>query len=456
MNQRFVPSSSLLSLALPLALTGCPADDTEETGENSGSDSSGSSTDPTSGSGPGTTSTAGDGSSGSTTGSTTLPEGCDFFIDAGSASPQDDLITALVDAEPMQTVCVGEGTFNLTRQLTMTVDDVTLRGAGQDLTIFDFSEQASGGNGILIEGDRNTIEALSVVETPGDGIRANDVDGVTFLNVTAGWADEANPSNGAYALYPVQSENVVIDGCVVYGAADAGVYLGQSGKSLIQNSEAYGNVIGIEVENSTDVVVRDNYTHDNTNGILVITLPGLDILDGKRANVFGNRVENNNVPNFGDEGTTVGILPPGVGILLVATDTNEIWDNDITGNDSLGVAIVGFLPVLFGDPNDPDFDIYSEGNYVHDNVIMDNGLNPDPLVLVLNGNATPGPEVVAGGCFNDALDQDDPALANCLAVDASSFYMADACQQQGGANTDLAPFTCTQPSLPTESPVDAE
>ncbi len=459
MNQRFVLTSSLLSLALPFAMTGCPADDTGVTGESSGSETSetsgtsGTSDDPTTGSG--SASTAADGSTG-TTGSVDLPEGCDFFVDAASATAQDDLITALVDVEPMQTVCVSEGTFNLTRQLTMVTDDVTLRGAGQEATIFDFTDQATGGNGILIEGDRNTIEALAVVETPGDGIRANDVNGVTFLNVTAGWADEANPENGAYALYPVQSENVVIDGCIVYGAADAGVYLGQSGKSLIQNSEAYGNVIGIEVENSTDVVVRDNYTHDNTNGILIITLPGLDILDGKRANVFGNRVENNNVPNFGDAGTTVGILPPGVGVLLVATDTNEVWDNNITGNASLGVAVVGFLPSLFGDPNDPDFDIYSEGNYVHDNVIMDNGLSPDQLVLVLNGNATPGPEVIAGGCFNPELDPDDPALANCLAVDAESFYMADACQQQGGPNTDLGPFTCTQPSLPTESPVEGE
>jgi parallel beta-helix repeat protein len=446
----------LLLLALPLAV-GCPSDDTggdETPTTDTESPTSGADTEDTadtenpSGTGEETT---GEDTSG---GNVDLPDGCNYFVDAASASAQDDLITALVDVQPEEVVCVSEGTFNLTRQLTMTADDITLRGAGLDATIFDFTEQATGGQGILIEGDRNTVEGFAVIETPGDGIRANDVNGIIFRDVSVGWAAEADPENGAYALYPVQSENVIVDGCVVYGAADAGVYLGQSTQSLIMNTEAYGNVIGIEVENSTDTVVMDNHTYDNTNGILVITLPGLDILDGKRANVFNNIVENNNTPNFGDPGTTVGIIPPGLGILLVATDTNEIWDNTITGNDSIGVAVIGFLPSLFDDPNDPDFDIYSEGNYIHDNEISGNGQAPDQLVLVLNGNATPGPEVIVGGCFNPELDQKDPTLANCMAVDPAQFYMADGCQQQGGANTDIEPFTCTQPPLPTESPVD--
>ncbi len=448
----------LLLLALPLAV-GCPSDDTgDPTPADTEAATSGADTEDTQDTvdteAPSTTTseeTTGEDTSG---GNVDLPDGCNYFVDAASASAQDDLITALVDVQPEEVVCVSEGTFNLTRQLTMTADDITLRGAGIDATIFDFTEQATGGQGILIEGDRNTVEGFAVVETPGDGIRANDVDGIIFRDVSVGWAAAGDPENGAYALYPVQSENVIVDGCIVYGAADAGVYLGQSNQSLIMNTEAYGNVIGIEVENSTDTVVMDNHAYDNTNGILVITLPGLDILDGKRANVFNNIVENNNTPNFGDPGTTVGILPPGLGILLVATDTNEIWDNTITGNDSIGVAVIGFLPSLFGDPNDPDFDIYSEGNYIHDNEISGNGQAPDQLVLVLNGNATPGPEVIVGGCFNAELDQEDPALANCMAVDPAQFFMADGCQQRGGANTDIEPFTCTQPPLPTESPVD--
>lgn len=382
-----------------------------------------------------------------------LPEGCDYFVEAGD-NAQDDLITAFVDVQSGETVCIGDGTFALTRQATVTADRVTIRGAGPELTILDFSGQQSGANGILIEGDRNVIEDLRVVNTPGDGIRANDVDGITFRRVHVGWDAMASMDNGAYALYPVQSTNVTIQDCVVWGARDAGIYLGQSTNSLIENSEAYGNVIGIEVENSTDTIVRNCNSHDNTNGILVITLPGLDQLDGKRANVYDNVVVDNNVPNFGDRGTTVGMLPFGVGILLVATDSNEVWNNEVRGNGSTGIAVVSFTPQLgFGDPNDPNYDIYSESNYVHDNMISGNGLAPDVLVAALAGGMEPIPEIIHDGCFNADRENTNDALTNCIVAPGVSFYNADMCSQWGMAGSDVEPFSCEQPRLPTDSPV---
>jgi parallel beta-helix repeat protein len=381
-----------------------------------------------------------------------LPQGCNYFVEAGETS-QDDLITAFVDVQPGETVCIGEGTFTLTRQATVTADGVTIRGEGPDLTVLEFSTQNSGANGILIEGDDNVIENLKVLNTPGDGIRANDVDGITFRGVHVGWDAEAAQTNGAYALYPVQSTNVTIQDVKVWGARDAGIYLGQSTNSLIENSEAYGNVIGIEVENSWDTIVRGCNAHDNTNGILVITLPGLDQLDGKRANVYDNVVENNNVPNFGDPGTTVGLLPPGVGILVVATDSNEIWNNTVRGNDSTGIAVISFTDALFEAPNDPNYDIYSESNYVHDNVISGNGLMPNVLLQALAPGQDPFPEIIHDGCFNEERENTNDALTNCMAHEGVTFYNADMCTQWGMATNDVSEFTCEQPRLPTDSPV---
>ena len=107
-----------------------------------------------------------------------------------------------------------------------------------------------------------------------------------------GWSAAASPDNGAYGLYPIGSHGVRIERCVVYGARDAGIYVGQSTNALVVDSEAYGNVAGIEIENTTDVEVRDNAVHDNTAGILVFNLPNLPVQDGKRAKVHENRVEN--------------------------------------------------------------------------------------------------------------------------------------------------------------------
>ena len=50
---------------------------------------------------------------------------------------------------------------------------------------------------------------------------------VTFRDVRTEWTGPALSSNGAYGLYPVQCQNVLIENCVAIGASDAGLYVGQ-------------------------------------------------------------------------------------------------------------------------------------------------------------------------------------------------------------------------------------
>ena len=84
----------------------------------------------------------------------------------------------------------------------------------------------------------------------GYGIKVQDTDGITFVNIKAEWTGEPKKSNGAYALYPVKSENILVDGCIAIGASDAGIYVGQSKNIIVRNSEAYNNVAGIEIEDN--------------------------------------------------------------------------------------------------------------------------------------------------------------------------------------------------------------
>ena len=85
-----------------------------------------------------------------------------------------------------------------------------------------------GSKGIEATGDNFVIENLSVEDTRGNAIKVVGSKNVTFRNVRTDWTGEPKTSNGAYGIYPVQCENVLIDGCIVRGAADAGVYVGQS------------------------------------------------------------------------------------------------------------------------------------------------------------------------------------------------------------------------------------
>ena len=180
------------------------------------------------------------------------------------------------------TLCLGPGRYMLDFEVTLAQHDVVLRGAGKDETILDFTGQIIGGNGVLITGDRVVVEDLKVLNTPGDGIRATATEDITFRRVAVIWEADESDQSGAYGLYPVGCTGVTIDACEVKGARDAGIYVGQSTKILVKDSEAWGNVAGIEIENSDDAEVVNNYAHDNTAGILVFNLPGLPKPGGER------------------------------------------------------------------------------------------------------------------------------------------------------------------------------
>jgi len=384
-----------------------------------------------------------------------LPDGCDQLVEAG-VDDQTALVTAFVEASDGSTVCLGEGEFTVTKQLVINTPGLVVRGAGADKTILEFSglDDGGGANGILIKSDDVTLEDLQVKNTPGDGIRADQVENIAFVRVKVVWEALHSLENGAYGLYPVQSTGVTIQESVVTGARDAGIYVGQSTNILVENSEAYDNVAGIEIENSVDAIVRNNHAHDNTAGILVFNLPGLDVKDGRRTNVFDNEIANNNVANFADKGTIVGQVPYGVGVLVLAADETEVHRNDIRDNVSLGIAVIAYadIPEIFPEFDDPEYDIYSESNWVHDNTFTNNGTMPDALVFALiEQQTTPAPDIVFDGCFDEAKPNTDGSLTNCVSgQDGVNFLQANLCGQQTAPTPELGDSACMHTPLPTE------
>lgn len=421
------------ALSLPTLIAGC----------DGGGDGTG---------GTGGTGATGGGGSGGAGGG--IGADCTTVISPG-AEDQSSVQTALIEAKDGDILCFAEGTFKFNTELSLDVNNVTLRGAGQDKTTWDFSAQDVGGNGVLIKSDGVVMEHLTVMNTPGDGVRADSVVGITFRNMTVLWEADASLDNGAYGLYPVGSKNVVIDTCKVKGARDAGIYVGQSEKILVKNSEAYGNVAGLEIENSTDAEVVNNHLHDNTAGILVFNLPGLPVQDGKRAKVHDNITENNNQPNFGEPGTTVSQVPYGVGIMILATDDNEIHNNEVKGNSSVGLLMVSYLEALFGPPNDDTYNRFPEGNFIHDNTFDNNGKDPDPLIGASAGGISPIPAIVWDGC-TDPMAVDDGHLKNCLMTNengagmTAGYVNVDLCGMPSNVDIDVTKVTCEYDPLPPQ------
>jgi parallel beta-helix repeat protein len=371
------------------------------------------------------------------------------------ADDQTTVQTALIQASAGDTLCFAAGTFTFQSELSLTASDVTLRGAGLDETVLDFAGQTVGGNGMVITGDRVTVESLTAKNTPGDGIRATDVEDITFRDVAVRWDAAGSTDNGAYGLYPVGSSGVRIENCIVNGARDAGIYVGQSERILVTGSEAYGNVAGIEIENSTDAEVVDNHVHDNTGGLLVFNLPNLPVQDGKRAKVHQNIVENNNLESFAEPGTVVAAVPPGIGIIILASDDNEIHDNEIRNNRSVGFVLLNYTTALFEPHDDPAFDGFPEGNYVHDNLFEGNGTNADDLVNALTPE-DPVPAIMDDGCVEEGTTPGAEDV-NCFweNVDAAeapaTYYDFNLCGD-GDPSSDITPVTCQHDSLPAQDP----
>src|SRR5262249_52096806 len=161
--------------------------------------------------------------------------------------------------------------------------------------------------------------------------------------------------NGEYGLFPVLSANGIIEDCTASGHADTGIYVGQSRNVVIRKSTAFDNVIGIEIENSTHVTAIGNESYDNTAGILVDLLPGLEVNSAKDNAVIGNYVHDNNHANFAVPGEIESFVPPGIGILVLGADQTTVAGNLVTGNDLVGIGLAStqLLTTLAGLPPSP-------------------------------------------------------------------------------------------------------
>ena len=302
-------------------------------------------------------------------------------VDPGSDA-QEVLQTALLTVSPGTVIELGEGRFEFEGSLSLDVANVTLRGLGTDKTILDFSRQeaGTGGEGILVTSDGFTVEKLSVENTKGDAIKVVGASDVTFRSVRVDWAGPPKTENGAYGLYPVQCTNVLIEDSEVRGASDAGIYVGQSENIIVRRNKVWQNVAGIEIENSYGADVYDNVVTDNTGGILVFSLPELPVKNGRDARVFRNQVINNNQPNFGLAGAIISTLPSGTGIQIMANENTEVFENEIRDNQTYNVAVLSFL-VTGREYDDPEYDPFAEGIYIHDNTFSGGGDNPQGIAL---------------------------------------------------------------------------
>lgn len=286
---------------------------------------------------------------------------------------EEQLQEALILAEPGDEIVLAPGTYAIRNQLSLDVDDVTLRGAGMDASVLSFKDQTGGSEGLLVTGNGAILKDFAVEDAKGDGIKSKGVDGIALVRLRAEWTRGPDPENGAYGFYPVSSKNVLIDGVLAIAASDAGIYVGQSENIIVRNSRGAFNVAGLEIENSYFADVHDNHLENNTGGILIFDLPDLPQQGGHHVRVFDNVSEGNNTDNFAPEGNIVGIVPAGTGMLIMANADVEVFGNRFADNKTVNLVFGSYVD----ETEDESYEKHPRRVHIHDNSFGRGGYDPD-------------------------------------------------------------------------------
>jgi len=371
---------------------------------------------------------------------------------------QKQLQTQLIMARPGDIITVPAGVHNINRGLSLNVSGVTIRGEGMDKSILSFKGQVQGAEGLLVNASDFTIEDLAIEDTAGDGLKINDGRNIIIRRVRTEWTNGPDEKNGAYGIYPVRTENLLLEECVAIGASDSGIYVGQSRNVVVRNNRAERNVAGIELENTLYADVYGNITNENTGGILVFNMPDLP-QPGHSTRVYQNTVIGNNTDNFGAAGTPVASVPAGSGIVINSNDKVEIFDNDIADNDTANIIVSSYYATGFQGTREmsADYDPYPETIYIYGNRFSGGGSSPDGLDLKalkiamfgLSGNF---PDVLWDGFVNaDKLDDEGnhlPEYAICVDNGDAEVLNADLPNGSDNIVVGAAQHHCRHEKLP--------
>jgi parallel beta-helix repeat protein len=406
------------------------------------------------------------------------------------------LLDAVNSLGPDTTIVLGAGTYEMTNALTIRSPGAHIVGQGIDKTILSIGSAAAQSNGIDAISDGFLVQDLTVLDAKKDGIRVEDSTGVTFRRIRATWTNENLTTNGAYGIYPVHSQNVIVENSYAENASDAGLYVGQCQHVIVRNNTVRGNVAGLEIENTQYADVHHNLAEDNTAGIVVFDLPGNKVV-GRDVSLHHNTIRNNNRTNFAVAGTTVASIPVGTGTFAMASRRVEIRNNTYIGNDTGDIALISGLVVTDGEPapwvlNTSELvgdwedlglmaagpgvvmNFRSENIVVRDNKHEGSGLHPDthdPMMLGLLLLASfPGKAVSSvlydtiGESMFSATDASANSNDNHICVGANTrgtFSSMNLAEQTGfpvkpffTPDSPFSPFDCSEISIEAGGPIN--
>jgi uncharacterized repeat protein (TIGR03806 family) len=177
--------------------------------------------------------------------------------------------------------------------------------------------------------------------------------------------------------------------------------------------------------------------------------------------LFRNNVCNNNHVNFASPGTMVAEVPAGSGVMLMATDHVEIFDNDIHGHQTSNIVVVSFL-ITERKVTDKNYDPWPEAFSIHDNRMSGAGAKPGGQIGLLLAPVVglPFPDIFYDGLIDGSKLVDgqfppelQPSIINnggatFANVNIGDFSPANLLTGKYKVDRDLTPYQQPRPAEP--------
>lgn len=292
-------------------------------------------------------------------------------------------------------ICLSAGEYDMGGTVFVTLQtNLTIKGIGPTPNDVKLDWALRGDRGFDVTATGFHIENMWLFDTKGNGVEVKAKNTPenpnVFRKLFVSWAAGAVTENGRYSIYPTGCENAIVEYNEVVGASDAGIYIGQCIGGIVRYNKVHQNVAGLEVENCANIEVYNNEAYDNTAGLFIAQEPGLDRLKSENILYRDNISYCNNRPNFAEANLVVSGLPAGSGGIIYAGTNIEMRNNIYDSNSSTAVGIasnVFFCQVTgfdcsYGD--DPLYDPYPSKIYLHDNLLINNGFDPQEILGDLN------------------------------------------------------------------------
>lgn len=187
-------------------------------------------------------------------------------------------------------------------------------------------------------------------------------------------------ANQLYSLFPVRSHNGTMTNNEAQNTTkDSSLYVGQSDHVTIMGNMAHDNLLGLEIENSSDVTAKNNQLFNNTAGLIADVNAGLQKKDQVNVLIADNSIHDNNRPNSASEGDSEGDTPRGTGMVILGGSMVTVQNNTINNNGFAGIIVASYCTGTSACSVPIDIDPNPTNAHILNNNLTSNGLPPQRI-----------------------------------------------------------------------------